>query len=269
MKSINPATGEIIKEYSEYNSDEVKKIINLVYDEFRKWRTTSFAHRAKLMKQAAQVLRDYSDEYAGLCALEMGKPVIEGRAEIEKCAWVCDYYAENAEKQLADEYIESDGSQSFVAYEPHGPVLAVMPWNFPFWQVIRFAAPALMAGNAGILKHASNVPGCALAIEDVFRKAGFPENIFRSLMIGSELVAEVIHNPKIMAVTLTGSEPAGMAVASAAGKALKKSVLELGGSDPYIVLEDAEFPACVNISATARMINAGQSCMNKLPSQSR
>jgi succinate-semialdehyde dehydrogenase/glutarate-semialdehyde dehydrogenase len=261
MKAINPATNEVIKEYDEHSSEDVRGIIDTVHDEFLTWRTTGFAERSKLMKKAGQVLRDKIDKYGRLMSLEMGKPIKEARAELEKCAWVCDYYAENAEKFLADEYIESDAGKSFVAYEPHGIVLAVMPWNFPFWQVFRFAAPALMAGNAGVLKHASNVPGSALAIEEVFREAGFPENIFRTLMIGSRMVEEVISHPKVMAATLTGSEPAGMAVASAAGRNLKKTVLELGGSDPYIVLEDADMPACVNTSATARMINAGQSCI--------
>ncbi len=261
MKAINPATNELIKEYREHSSEEVSQIIGNVNDEFKNWRETSFAHRRKLMHQAAKVLRGNSEKYSKLMSLEMGKIIGESRAEVEKCASVCDYYADNAEKFLADEIIESDASRSFVAFQPLGVVLAVMPWNFPFWQVFRFAAPALMAGNGGILKHASNVPGCALAVEEVFREAGFPKDIFRTLLIPSVAVEDVIKDKRVRAVTLTGSEPAGMAVASTAGHELKKTVLELGGSDPYIVLEDAEFPACVNMSATARMINTGQSCI--------
>jgi len=191
----------------------------------------------------------------------MGKPVAGGRSETEKCAWVCEYYADNAERFLADEPIETDASESFVAYQPLGIVLAVMPWNFPFWQVFRFAAPNLMAGNAGVLKHASNVPGCALAIEEVFRDAGFPENVFRTLMIGSNLVEDVIRHPLVRAVTLTGSTAAGRAVAQAAGHTLKKSVLELGGSDPYVILSDADLDAAAETCVNSRLINSGQSCI--------
>ncbi|MCP4566904.1 MAG: NAD-dependent succinate-semialdehyde dehydrogenase, partial [FCB group bacterium] len=228
---------------------------------FLKWRETSFEHRSKLMFKTAETLRRNIDEYAEMMTLEMGKIITESRAEIEKSAWVCDYYAENTEKFLSDEVIETDASKSFVAFQPLGVVLAVMPWNFPFWQVFRFAAPALMAGNGGVLKHASNVPGCALAIERIFHEAGFPEDIFRTMLISSGKVKNVIRNDKIKAVTLTGSEPAGMNVASIAGQCLKKTVLELGGSDPFIVLEDAEFPACAEVSVVARMINQGQSCI--------
>lgn len=213
------------------------------------------------MFKAAEILRKNMDDYARTMSLEMGKVISEARAEVEKCAWVCDYYAENAEKFLADEIIESDAGKSFVAFEPLGIVLAIMPWNFPLWQVFRFAAPALMAGNVGVLKHASNVPGSALAIEEVFHKAGFPENAFRTLLVSSGMVADIIGDDRVRAVTLTGSESAGMQVASKAGHELKKTVLELGGSDPYIVLEDADLPSCVNTSAKARMINTGQSCI--------
>ena len=261
MKAINPATGKLIKEYQEHTPDEVRRIIDEVESEYQRWRNSSFAERAALMKRAAELLRANKENYARTISLEMGKVITEARAEIEKCAWACDYYAENAERFLADEMIATDGSKSLVAYQPLGIVLAVMPWNFPFWQVFRFAAPALMAGNAGILKHASNVPGCALAIEEVFRQAGFPRNIFRTLLISSRQVEPVIVNAKVKAVTLTGSEPAGMQVASVAGRALKKTVLELGGSDPFIVLEDADLPACIKTAVTARMINAGQSCI--------
>ena len=213
------------------------------------------------MMRAAAILREDQAALAQLMTLEMGKVIHEARAEIEKCAWVCEFYAENAESFLADEMVETNASKSFISFEPLGIVLAVMPWNFPFWQVFRFAAPALMAGNAAVLKHASNVPGCALAIENVFIKAGFPENLFRTLMISASLVEPVIMNPHIRAVTLTGSEAAGMNVASIAGRALKKTVLELGGSDPYIVLADADIDKCVTTAVNARMINNGQSCI--------
>jgi succinate-semialdehyde dehydrogenase/glutarate-semialdehyde dehydrogenase len=261
MKAINPATGEMIKEYSEHTPDETKDIIGLADKEFKNWRRTDFGHRAGLMHKAAAILKDDRDKYARIMTMEMGKTIAESRAEVEKCAWVCEYYADNAGKFLADEIIETDASRSLVAFQPIGVVLAVMPWNFPFWQVFRFAAPALMAGNAGILKHASNVPGSALAIEEIFRRAGFPKNIFRTLLVPSGQVEAIIRDERVKAVTLTGSEPAGMSVASIAGSEIKKTVLELGGSDPYVVLEDADLPACVATSARARMINAGQSCI--------
>ena len=213
------------------------------------------------MQRAAHILRENANEYGVLMAQEMGKPVRDGRAEAEKCAWVCEYYAEHAEAFLQPEVIPTDASKSFVTFQPLGVVLAVMPWNFPFWQVFRFAAPALMAGNTGVLKHASNVPGCALAIEEVFRKAGFPDHVFRTLLIGSKHVEAVIEHPLVTAVTLTGSTPAGKAVASKAGEMLKKTVLELGGSDAYVVLEDADLDATVTTCVTSRLINAGQSCI--------
>jgi len=261
MKAINPATGELITDYKEHTDDQVKEILNKVDIEFKKWKQTDFTYRSRLMHKAADVLRKNINNYARTITLEMGKPITESRAEIEKCAWVCEYYANNAELFLTDEIIESDASKSFVAFQPIGTVLAVMPWNFPFWQVFRFAAPALMAGNTGVLKHASNVPGSALKIEEVFQEAGFPENAFRTMLIPARMVEAVITDPRIKAVTLTGSEPAGMQVASIAGRELKKTVLELGGSDPYIVLEDADMPSCVATSANARMLNAGQSCI--------
>ncbi len=261
MDVMNPATGEMIKTYDTLSVGEVSDIIGKADEAHALWRGTTFAHRGHLLKRAAQVLRDNVDEYAELMALEMGKPIIEGRAETLKCAWVCDYYADNAEGFLTSEYIDTDASKSFVSFQPLGVVLAVMPWNFPFWQVFRFAAPALMAGNAGILKHASNVPGCALAIEDVFKKAGFPANIFRTLLIGSEMVDRVIEHPSVRAVTLTGSTPAGKAVAAKAGSVLKKTVLELGGSDPYVVLEDADLEATVASCVVSRLLNSGQSCI--------
>ncbi|MCP4583597.1 MAG: NAD-dependent succinate-semialdehyde dehydrogenase [candidate division Zixibacteria bacterium] len=261
MKAINPATNELIKDYREHTPEEVAQIIEKVQHEFLSWREVGFPQRAELMHNAAEILRRNKDNYARTITIEMGKTITESRAEVEKSAWVCDYYADNAEKFLADEIVETDASRSFVAFQPLGIVLAVMPWNFPYWQVFRFAAPALMAGNAGVLKHASNVPGSALDIESIFREAGFPENIFRTLLIGAGQVEAVIKNEQVKAVTLTGSEPAGMQVAATAGRELKKTVLELGGSDPYIVLEDAEINACVNTAVTARMINAGQSCI--------
>lgn len=261
LEVINPTTGELVKTYKEMTLEEVDQILKEVQKDFTQWRGTSFAHRKTLMLKAAQVLRDNKNEYAKVMAIEMGKPIQDGRSEVEKCAWVCEYYAENAEQFLEPEFIETDASKSYIAYQPLGIVLAVMPWNFPFWQVIRFAAPALMAGNGGVLKHASNVPGSALAIEEVFQKAGFPENIFRSLLIGSNQVNRVIENPLIKAVTLTGSGPAGRAVASKAGQMLKKTVLELGGSDPYIILEDANVEEAVLTCVTSRLVNSGQSCI--------
>lgn len=261
MEVINPATGELVKTYDTLTKEELGQAIRASHEAFLSWRNVSFAERAQLMRKAAKTLREDADKYAKLMAVEMGKPVRDGRVEANKCAWVCDYYAENARIFLKPERVQTDATRSFVSYQPLGVVLAVMPWNFPFWQVFRFAAPALMAGNAGVLKHASNVPGCALAIEEVFLKAGFPENIFSTLLIGSSLVNEVIENPLVMAVTLTGSTPAGKAVASKAGEMLKKTVLELGGSDPYVVLGDADLEATVNTCVYSRLINAGQSCI--------
>ena len=261
MRSINPATGSVIREYTDHSGAEVEKIILNVHSAWEGWRETSFETRSELMKKAAEILRSNKERYATMMTMEMGKLFRESLAEIEKCALVCDYYAVNAAKMLADEVIASDASRSFVAFQPIGVILAVMPWNFPFWQVIRFAAPALMAGNAAVLKHASNVPGCALAIEEIFREAGFPADLFRTLLIPSSAVEPVITDPLIAAVTLTGSELAGSEVASLAGRNLKKTVLELGGSDPFIVLEDADLDAAVKTAVTARMINQGQSCI--------
>jgi succinate-semialdehyde dehydrogenase/glutarate-semialdehyde dehydrogenase len=261
LHAVNPTTGETIKTYDELTPAEVGRIVTQVHKTFQDWKQTTFAERAHVMQRAAHILRENASEYAVLMAQEMGKPVRDGRAEAEKCAWVCEYYAENAEAFLQPEVIPTDASKSFVTFQPLGVVLAVMPWNFPFWQVFRFAAPALMAGNTGVLKHASNVPGCALAIEEVFRQAGFPEHAFRTLLIGSKHVEAVIENPLVMAVTLTGSTPAGKAVASKAGERLKKTVLELGGSDAYVVLADADLEATVTTCVTSRLINAGQSCI--------
>ena len=261
LTSINQTNNKIVNTYLEMESEESIKIISLADDACIQWKETTFAHRSVLMKNAAKVLRENSEEYSVLMTLEMGKPIAQSRAEVEKCAWVCDYYAENAEQFLSDEIIKTEATKSFISYQPLGVILAIMPWNFPFWQVFRFAAPNLMAGNAGLLKHASNVSGCALAIEDVFRKAGFPENLFRSLLVTSKNVNEIISNPKVQAITLTGSVPAGKSVASLAGSLIKKTVLELGGSDPYIILEDADLEKAAMSCVTSRLINAGQSCI--------
>ena len=261
LQSINPANLQIIKTYPQMLPSEVSEIIDLTNNALEKWRQTSFIDRSRLMINAANILRVKKEEYSKLMTLEMGKPIAQSRAEVEKCASVCEYYSENAEKFLTDELISTDASKSFVSFQPLGIVLAVMPWNFPFWQVFRFAAPGLMAGNAGILKHASNVSGCALAIEEVFREAGFPENLFRTILVPSSQMEDVIKNEKIKAVTLTGSVPAGKAVAKAAGSVLKKTVMELGGSDPYIILEDADLEIAADTCVTARLINGGQSCI--------
>jgi succinate-semialdehyde dehydrogenase / glutarate-semialdehyde dehydrogenase len=262
ITSVNPATGKPIKAYDEHTPDQVKQIIQETHETWRSWRATPFGQRAALMIRAAGILRDRKTEFARLMAEEMGKPLKQGIAESEKSAWGCEYYAENAERHLAQEQVETDSTKSYVAFDPLGIVLAVMPWNFPFWQVFRFAAPALMAGNAGVLKHASNVPGCALAIEEIFVQAGFPKHVFRTLLIGSKQVQAVIEHPLVRAVTLTGSTPAGQAVAAQAGAVLKKTVLELGGSDAYLVLEDADLDLAAQTCVNSRLLNSGQSCIN-------
>jgi succinate-semialdehyde dehydrogenase/glutarate-semialdehyde dehydrogenase len=261
IKSINPATEKEIKSYNEMKYDEIEQIISSADNTFEDWRRTSFSVRSQKMKKAGSVLRKNLNKYARIMTEEMGKPIAQSRSEVEKCAWVCDYFAENGEEFLKDKIIKSDASKSFVTYQPIGVVLAVMPWNFPFWQVFRFAAPGLMAGNAGVLKHASNVSGCALAIEEVFREADFPVDLFRSLIVSSKNMDKVIELEKIKAVTLTGSVPAGKAVASKAGSLIKKTVLELGGSDPYVILEDADLESAAETCVTSRLINGGQSCI--------
>jgi succinate-semialdehyde dehydrogenase/glutarate-semialdehyde dehydrogenase len=261
LQAINPATGERLAAYEEITPDQLRSIIDKADEAFLDWRLTSFRSRAALMRQAAQVLRSNAAEYARLMAEEMGKPVRAGVAEVQKCAVGCDYYAENAERFLGPEIVKTQARKSFVTFQPLGVVLAVMPRNFPFWQVFRFAAPGLMAGNAVVVKHASNVPGCALAIEQIFRKAGFPDSLFRTLMISNRSVETAIEHPSIRAATLTGSGPAGRAVASKAGALLKKTVLELGGSDPYLVLEDADLDVAATVSAKGRLVNSGQSCI--------
>lgn len=261
LQSINPATNKIIKSYDEMNQTQIEEIISSLQKQFKDWSSSSFKFRSKLMFNTAKVLRENVKKYSELMTSEMGKPIAQARAEVEKCAWVCEYYAENAESFLKDELVKTDASESFITYQPLGIVFAIMPWNFPFWQVFRFAAPNLMAGNVGLLKHASNVSGCSLAIEDVFKQAGFPENTFRSILVKSSNVMQIIENNKISAVTLTGSLRAGKSVASIAGSVIKKTVLELGGSDPYIVLEDADLRLAASTCVNSRLINAGQSCI--------
>lgn len=261
MRSINPANGETIADYEEHTPEEVEHLVARASERFSLWRRTDLDHRASLLNRAADLLEERQDDLAKLMTIEMGKPISGARAEVEKCAWVCRFYADNAGGFLADDHIEAGRTKSYVHHEPLGAVLAVMPWNFPFWQVFRFAAPALMAGNTGLLKHASNVTGCALAIEDVFVDAGLPEGAFTTLAIPSSRVAEVIEHPGVAAATVTGSDAAGRAVAAKAGQMLKKVVLELGGSDPSIVLEDAELELAAASCATGRLINSGQSCI--------
>lgn len=261
MISTNPYTGELIAEYKEYSRGKVNKKLKLADKTFSNWKLSSFTRRSELVKNLAQVLRENKVEYAKMITLEMGKPIKQSIAEIEKCAWVCDYYAENGEELLRKKEIKTDALKSYVTYEPLGVILAVMPWNYPFWQVFRFAAPAMMAGNVGVLKHASNVTGCALLIEEAFEKAGFPEGCFQTLVISSKKVEKVIRSEFVKAVTLTGSTPAGSSVASIAGEEVKKSVLELGGSNALVVFEDADIDKTVDTCIQARFQNTGQSCI--------
>ena len=260
-QTINPASGEHVASFGSWDAEQLDTALAAVAGAHPAWAATPMDERGALMRRLAEVLRKRRDELAALITLEMGKLIGAARAEVEKCASVCDYYAEQAPVFLADEPIDSDAGRSLVAYQPLGTVLAVMPWNFPLWQVFRFVAPALMAGNSGLLKHASNVPQCALAIEAVIREAGFPEHVFRTLMIDAREVAGVIRDPRVQAVTLTGSEPAGRQVAATAGEALKKSVLELGGSDAFVVLEDADLDLAVPQALASRFLNSGQSCI--------
>jgi succinate-semialdehyde dehydrogenase / glutarate-semialdehyde dehydrogenase len=261
IQSINPATGDVLENFQEATAGEIDGILEAAHTTFLEWRQRPFTERAKKMREAGRILRAGKEKYARTMALEMGKPIVQGEAEAEKCAVTCDYYAQHAEAFMADQLRETEASRSYIRFEPIGAVLAIMPWNFPFWQVFRFAAPALMAGNAGILKHASNVPRCALHIEDIFREAGFPVNLFRTVLAGPEKVSSIIADPRIRAATLTGSESAGSKVAAQAGREIKKTVLELGGSDPFIVLEDADVPKAAKTAAAARLINSGQSCI--------
>jgi succinate-semialdehyde dehydrogenase / glutarate-semialdehyde dehydrogenase len=261
IATINPATGEVVKTFPALSEAEIEKKLQLAVTAFRKERKTSFAERARRMTKAAEILERDQEKYGRLMTLEMGKPLKAAVAEAAKCATGCRYYAENAEKFLKDEVVETGAKRSFIRYLPIGPILAVMPWNFPFWQVMRFAAPALMAGNVGLLKHASNVPQCALAIEEIFREAGFPEGIFQTLLIGSQQVDAVLNDPRVVAATLTGSEQAGIQVGMAAAKRIKKVVLELGGSDPFIVMPSANLDQAVETAVQARVQNNGQSCI--------
>jgi succinate-semialdehyde dehydrogenase/glutarate-semialdehyde dehydrogenase len=261
IQTINPATGETLRTFDALTDAEVDARLERAEATFQRYRHTSFAERSRWMARAAEILEEDKDPLGRLMTTEMGKPLAAAVAEVEKCAWACRFYAENAERLLADEEVATDARRSFIRYLPLGPVLAVMPWNFPLWQVFRFAAPALMAGNVGVLKHASNVPQSALAIEDVFRRAGFPDGAFQTLLVGSEAVARILDDPRIRAATLTGSTPAGQSVAERAGRNLKKTVLELGGSDPFLVMPSADLDAAARTAAKARTINNGQSCI--------
>ncbi|WP_009633916.1 NAD-dependent succinate-semialdehyde dehydrogenase [Synechocystis sp. PCC 7509] len=261
ISTINPATGETLKTFTALTDSEIETKLELSQQASEKWRKTPINKRAEVMIAAAAMLEQNKAQYAQLMTLEMGKPIKGAISEVEKCALVCRYYAENAAKFLADVPVATDASASFIRYQPMGAILAVMPWNFPFWQVFRFAAPALMAGNVGLLKHASNVPQCALAIEEIFTKAGFSTGVFQTLLVGADKVSDLINSDRISAATLTGSEVAGASLAAAAGKQIKKVVLELGGSDPFIVLGSADLEAAVTTAVTARMLNNGQSCI--------
>jgi len=261
IKTIHPANGDILRTYEEMKMDHINGLLESMHKSWHSWKNTSFEARAEPMRQIAQLLRSEKEKYASLMTEEMGKPITDSKGEVEKCAWVCEYYADHAGTFLNNEPIDTEATKSFVTFQPLGIVLAIMPWNFPFWQVFRFAAPAIMAGNACLLKHANNVTGCSLAIEELFQKAGFPENLFQSVIVENETVEKIIEHPHIKAVTLTGSTRAGKVVAATAGKNLKKSVLELGGSDPYIVLEDADLDHAAETCVNSRLINSGQSCI--------
>jgi succinate-semialdehyde dehydrogenase/glutarate-semialdehyde dehydrogenase len=261
IASINPTSGEIVKTFEALSKAQIEEKLRRANETFRTYRETSFVERAAMMTRAAEIIETEKQELARIMTLEMGKPIKGAIGEAEKCAWVCRYYAETAQQHLADMLVETDAAKSYVKFQPLGPVLAVMPWNFPFWQVFRFAAPALMAGNVGLLKHASNVPQCALAIEDIFRRAGFPEGSFQTLLVGSDAVEPILKDRRVVAATLTGSEPAGRSVAAIAGGQVKKTVLELGGSDPFIVMPSANLEQAVTTAVKARTINNGQSCI--------
>lgn len=261
LESINPATGELLESFEVLSDTIIDQKLALSWKSYEYWKNTGFDERAEKLSNLATILKTEADNYGKIISLEMGKPVSQAIAEVEKCGWVCQYYAENAERMLASQSISASAFKTYVRYDPIGPVLSIMPWNFPFWQVLRFAAPTLMTGNVAILKHASNVPQCATAIEELFLKAGFEEGLFTNLLIDSSKVAQVIEDSRIKAVTLTGSENAGKAVASQAGAVLKKCVLELGGSDPFIVLADADMEKAATFAANARLVNSGQTCI--------
>lgn len=261
IATINPATGETLRTFTPLTQDEIKQKISQAESAFQDYRQTSMKQRGEWLQKAADILEEDANRYAKIMTTEMGKPIKGAIAEVNKCALVCRFYAENGEDFLKDVPVSTDASQSFVRYAPLGIILAVMPWNFPFWQVFRFAAPSLMAGNVGLLKHASNVPQCALALEEIFTEAGFPQGVFQSLLIGADAVESVINDDRVKAATLTGSEAAGASLASAAGKQIKKTVLELGGSDPFIVLESADIEGAIATGTTSRILNNGQSCI--------
>ena len=261
LKSINPYTNKLIAEFEEFSVEQIEKILSNSAEAFETWRRTEINHRKELIGKAANMLRSNISEYAGAITAEMGKPIKESKAEVEKCAWVCEYYAMNTEKFLKDESLESDADISYVSYEPLGTILGIMPWNYPFWQVFRFAVPTIMAGNTVLLKHASNVQISARHIENIFSGAGFPQHVFRNLVVGAGGVEKIIRHDTIKAISLTGSEPAGQKVASVAGDTLKKCVLELGGSNAFIVLEDADIGKAVETAIKARFQNGGQSCI--------
>src|SRR6266567_6143889 len=261
IATVNPTTGQILQSFELLTEKRIDEMLQRAADTFDTYRHTSFAQRERMMLATAEILEAEKHLFARLMTSEMGKPIGAAVQEAEKCASACRYFAENAAGHLADKLVETNAKKSFVRFQPLGPVLAVMPWNFPFWQVFRFAAPALMAGNVALLKHASNVPACALAIEDIFREADFPAGAFQTLLIGSDRVQQLIEDSRVRAVTLTGSEPAGRQVAGVAGKLIKKSVLELGGSDPFIVMPSADLKEAVKTEVTARTINNGQSCI--------
>ncbi|NET87604.1 MAG: NAD-dependent succinate-semialdehyde dehydrogenase [Kamptonema sp. SIO1D9] len=261
IATVNPVTGEIEKTFKPLTSEEIEAKLARAQSSFELYRQTTLEQRSEWLNKVAEILERDRVRFGKIMTTEMGKPLKSAIAEATKCAWVCRYYAENAAEFLADKSVSTDARRSFVRYQPLGPILAVMPWNFPFWQVFRFAAPALMAGNVGLLKHASNVPQCALAIEDIFPEAGFPQGAFQTLLVGADRVAEIIADDRVKAATLTGSEAAGASLAAAAGKQIKKTVLELGGSDPFIVLESADLTAAVETGVAARMLNNGQSCI--------
>ena len=262
ISTTNPATGEEVESFDELTDEQVEEKIQRAAETFREYRKTSFEERSRMLIRAAEILEEEAEELGRIMTTEMGKTYVSAIAEANKCARGCRYYAENAEKFMADEKVELEGANAFIRYQPIGPVLAIMPWNFPFWQVFRFAAPALMAGNVGLLKHASNVPQCALTIEDVIHRAGFPEGAFQTLLIGSSKIPALVDDPRIRAATLTGSEPAGREVAGNAGKNIKKTVLELGGSDPFIVMPSADLDEAISTAVTSRTLNNGQSCIN-------
>jgi len=261
LQAISPSTGDLIEEYETHSAEELEAILSIGAQAMPSWIASSVEDRCKLVEKLAAKLKDLKQDNSELMSLEMGKPISQSFSEIEKCIWLCKYYAENAPQLLAPQEVKTEAAKSFVSFQPLGSVLGIMPWNFPFWQVIRFVVPAILSGNVAFLKHASNVPGCGLNLERLFKEAGFPEGVFQSILMGSQDIPDLIADPRISAVTLTGSTPAGRAVASCAGKYLKKTVLELGGSDPYVILEDADLDLAAQACVDSRLMNSGQSCV--------